>query len=192
MDSPEEDYTEGPAVAVEILAAEPPKKRSLWWVWVLVAVIVVVVAVVLFLVLRKPKPPEPKPPEPAASQPVPPEPRPPVTREFNDPRVAMPQGNLALDVCREWGQNCGKPAADAFCVSQGFLQATDFRIASDSPPTVVIGSKQVCDQQFCDRISWIQCTGQRGVRATLDPNTQLYLQSMHKRGKQGPVPASSP
>jgi hypothetical protein len=189
VDNPEEDFTEGPAIAVEIAGAPPPPKPSLWWVWVLVAVILVVVAVVAYLLLRKPKAPDVPPPRPPASAPVPPTP---VTKEFNDPRVTVPQGNLALDVCRDWGTNCGKPAADAYCLAHGFVQASDFRVASDSPPTVVIASKQVCSEQFCDRISWVQCTGQRNAIVSINPSTQLYLQRMHLRGKQGPVPASSP
>lgn len=75
--------------------------------------------------------------------------------EFVNPQV----DGVALDICREWGANCGKPAADAFCQSQSYSHSLSHREQHDTPPTRVIGSGQLCDQSFCDRIVWIQCAG---------------------------------
>jgi len=64
-----------------------------------------------------------------------------------------------LDFCREWGTNCGQPAADAFCQAHGFSGA--LHAAADRDPgyssTRVISSGQVCDQPFCRGFQQIIC-----------------------------------
>jgi hypothetical protein len=64
-----------------------------------------------------------------------------------------------LDFCREWGTNCGQPAADAFCQALGFPGA--LHAAADRDPgyssTRVISSGQVCDQPFCRGFQQIIC-----------------------------------
>ena len=72
---------------------------------------------------------------------------------FRDPKI---EGH-ALDYCREWGRNCGKPAADAFCRSRGYLRADSFRVRWDSPPTMTIGDRKLCRAPHCDRISEVVC-----------------------------------
>lgn len=74
---------------------------------------------------------------------------------FRDPKV----NGYALDVCRMWGVQCGKPAADAFCQSRGFEESVDYAVRKDSPPTRVIGSGQICSEPYCDRIVIVTCTG---------------------------------
>lgn len=190
--NPDDDFTEGPAVGVTISAgAAPPPKQSLWWLWVLIGVLLVaIIGVVVYLAMRKPGPPGPETPASAPSQPAssapPPPPPPPVTREFNDPRIQVSEGALPLDICREWGVNCGKPAADAFCRSKGLAAASDFRVAQDSPPTVVISSKQVCREQACDRITWVACTSERYGRLTLSAQTLQSMRAIRLKGKEVP------
>ena len=64
-----------------------------------------------------------------------------------------------LDVCREWGTNCGKPAADAFCVGQGF--GGSMQNTPDAEPgsasTRVISSGQICRGNFCRGFQQIIC-----------------------------------
>jgi hypothetical protein len=73
---------------------------------------------------------------------------------FNNPQYK----SLALDWCRTWGNDCGKPAADAFCAKQGFVSATAFPKADDvGVPTRIISTNQICDQPECDSFSKITC-----------------------------------
>ncbi len=77
-------------------------------------------------------------------------------RTFNNPR----SGGYRLDWCREWAQNCGKPAADAFCQVKGLSRAVNFAQATDigaSHPTRIITSGQICNQAFCDGFRSITC-----------------------------------
>jgi hypothetical protein len=71
-----------------------------------------------------------------------------------------PQGSR-LDWCVSWAQNCGKPAADAFCKAKGhaagavsFTKATDI---GDKIKTRLIGTGAVCDQKMCDGFGQIVC-----------------------------------
>jgi len=78
------------------------------------------------------------------------------TQKFNYPR----SGAHRLDWCREWAQNCGKPAADAFCQGQGYAYATGFSQDPDigiGQPTRIITSGQICNQGFCDGFRSITC-----------------------------------
>lgn len=69
-------------------------------------------------------------------------------------------GSQPLDLCLNWGADCGKPAADAWCVSIGFTESTGHVVANDigaSTPTRLISSGAVCDQAFCDGFASISC-----------------------------------
>lgn len=86
---------------------------------------------------------------------------------------------VALDLCREWGQNCGKPAADLFCRRQGFLEAGDLRVEKDTPPTRIITSNALCESGGCDRISWINCVGDLQQQVLqLQPESTRVAQSL--------------
>ena len=192
--NPEEDFTEGPALAVVVPAPAPKRKQSLWWVWAIVGgVVLIVIGAVVFLMMK----PEPEPQQastpaaPAASAPATPTPTPPparANREFNDPRIAVGGEHLALDICREWAANCGAPAADAFCRSMGLSAAVDFRVSQNSPPTAVISTKQVCRGGECDRITWVACSPTPIRVLRLNRDTELYLSNALLRGKDVQLP----
>jgi len=76
---------------------------------------------------------------------------------YNKPKI----GGLRLDWCRVWANECGQPAANAFCQSEGYSGATSFTKASNIgafAKTRVIGSGQVCDQPGCDGFAKIRCS----------------------------------
>jgi hypothetical protein len=62
-----------------------------------------------------------------------------------------------LDYCREWKQNCGLPAANAYCQLHGFTRARDFQWVQGNQKTRVINGGQVCDSGFCDRLTEVTC-----------------------------------
>lgn len=76
---------------------------------------------------------------------------------------------VALDMCREWGSNCQKPAADRFCQLHDYDEAAEFKVEHDKPPTRVISSGKLCEGASCDRIVWIRCR----ARLTADQNIEL-------------------
>jgi hypothetical protein len=68
-----------------------------------------------------------------------------------------------LDWCLHWGDQCGKPAADAWCAKKmgkagGY--AKEWKEAEDigaSSPTYVMGDGKICDQESCDGFQSITC-----------------------------------
>lgn len=65
-----------------------------------------------------------------------------------------------LDLCLNWGQGCGKPAADAFCQKKGFAKSNGFTIDHDigaMTRTRLISTGAVCDMNFCDGFKKITC-----------------------------------
>lgn len=197
VDNPDDDFTEGPVASITVPAplVTPPQEMPKW-IWLVIAgVVVLIVVAVTFLVLRKHRAGETSPPDsPSVSQhsnPPPhdprgdePPPRPPRTIEINDPHIDLPQGPMALDVCRDWDNNCGKPAADAYCASQGWAAAEDFRIEVARPPTVIISSHQVCTGARCNPITWVKCSMAPRQTLRLAPRTMEHLQLLQRRGKE--------
>jgi hypothetical protein len=79
-----------------------------------------------------------------------------VEQDFVKPKI----GIFRLDWCRVWGAQCGKPAADQYCQSKGFVQSNNFEEAIDigaATPTVVIGTGQQCADPSCDGFTFITC-----------------------------------
>lgn len=72
---------------------------------------------------------------------------------FNYPRYR----DYNLDWCKDWAKNCGKPAADAYCVFKGYNSSYDFALAADIGNTRLIGSGAICSDSFCDGFSYIRC-----------------------------------
>ena len=78
------------------------------------------------------------------------------TQTFGNPKV----GGQRLDLCLNWGTGCGKPAADAWCVSRGFTNSASHIVANDIgavTPTRLITTGAVCDQEFCDGFAQVTC-----------------------------------
>ena len=75
-------------------------------------------------------------------------------KQFDEPRYK----HLALDWCKSWQKDCGQPAADAYCVSQGWESASKYAKADNVEyPTRVIGDSKICDAEGCDSFSSIVC-----------------------------------
>jgi hypothetical protein len=107
-------------------------------------------------------------------------------RIMADPKV----DGLPLDLCRTWGNECGAPAADAWCQANGFLMSAGHEVGHDTPPTKVIGTGEKCEDPSCDRIVSVTCAGR-----TADSLFRLRRQSkpakvtVHVQDSQGrPVP----
>jgi len=85
------------------------------------------------------------------------------TRNFYsyDIEISVGWRGVRLDWCREWENNCGKPAADAFCQSKGFQEAKKFEQSANVPDeTATIGDKRICDKSTrpsCDSFKLIEC-----------------------------------
>ena len=100
--------------------------------------------------------------------------------------IGHPQaGNYRVDICYEWGMQCGGEAADMWCKSNGYTRAVEWEIEHDigaTSPTMVIGSGQVCAEAHCDGYfsiacaredAWTQSTGHGGMVVTVERTSQV-------------------
>ena len=90
------------------------------------------------------------------------------TKTFNQP---MHMGDR-LDICLQWGINCGKPAADAFCQTRGYQKSSGHTIAHDVgavTPTRLLSTGAKCDQGFCDAFQAISCWKPSPTQVFLKP-----------------------
>ena len=91
-----------------------------------------------------------------------------------------------VDICLNWGANCGKPAADEFCRRQGFAESSSSTVREDAPPTLVLGDNAVCGEGFCDRFSEIVCTASTPpVIVGGNPDDLWRASATDKRGMNG-------
>jgi len=111
----------------------------------------------------------------------------PATRRFDNPLVE----GVALDYCRNWEKDCGKPAADAFCQSQGFAASIDFTPRFHAPPTRVIGSGQVCNNAICARMAAVTC-GAAGQGASAPPPAQTASAGVPAQAARAPASGGVP
>jgi hypothetical protein len=67
---------------------------------------------------------------------------------------------VALDRCRSAAKECGQPAADAYCRTQGYDHASNWHIREFYPTKTLVGGF-VCTRSFgrCDRFTDISCAG---------------------------------
>jgi hypothetical protein len=91
--------------------------------------------------------------------------------DFANPK----QGGNRLDYCFSWQKGCGQQAADAWCVSKGFENASDFSkakgIGADTP-TRTIGDNSVCDKAGCDGFKSISCYKQANDSIFVAPKVE--------------------
>ncbi|KAL4458926.1 hypothetical protein ABPG75_013791 [Micractinium tetrahymenae] len=91
---------------------------------------------------------------------------------YNNPTVRYEGNQVPLDFCKEYGKDCGQPAADYFCRRLGWAKAADFggpvgvQCPADQPDcvaTVVLKSHEPCTpgQWPCSTFAHITCTGRR-------------------------------
>jgi len=84
-------------------------------------------------------------------------------KTFTNPMIK----GYRLDWCYQWGDQCGKPAADAWCAMRMKAggHAVDWKEAEDigaSSPTYVMGDGKICNQDFCDGFESITCENVAG------------------------------
>ena len=75
---------------------------------------------------------------------------------FNGPKYR----GYRLDWCRDFGRECGKPAADAFCQRKGFGKALNFtKDTGVNVATMVISNNAICNpaHHHCDSFKVIRC-----------------------------------
>lgn len=89
-------------------------------------------------------------------------------RTFNQPKHMGDR----LDICLNWGVDCGKPAADAYCNKRGFTKSTTFAIDQNVghvTPTRLLSTGALCDQGYCDAFRTISCWRASPVQVFVQP-----------------------
>lgn len=85
-------------------------------------------------------------------------------KSFTNPSVK----GKRIDWCKEWGEKCGKPAAQAFCWYQDMGKVMSFTIDEAlSVPTRIISTGQICDKG-CDSFKKIVCAPKEGEQVLFD------------------------
>jgi predicted SPOUT superfamily RNA methylase MTH1 len=77
-------------------------------------------------------------------------------KRFDQPKYR----GYRLDWCLMFENNCGKPAADAFCKANGFTMAKSFEIDQNvQGRTMIISNNAICDpaHHSCDSFKFISC-----------------------------------
>ncbi|HMQ58002.1 MAG TPA: hypothetical protein PKE65_05595 [Rhizobiaceae bacterium] len=90
------------------------------------------------------------------------------TRSFAKPKI----GGDRLDLCVNWAQGCGKPAADKWCQTKGYQQSVGHVVdhnIGNAHRTRLIGTGAVCDQGFCDGFKVVTCFKPTPVRTYWKP-----------------------
>lgn len=81
--------------------------------------------------------------------------------------------NVRLDWCRNWGKNCGEPAADLFCREKGFARAGKFTrdetTGKKGIPSVVFGDRRICNAEYCNSFKQITCIRRKASETAEKP-----------------------
>jgi hypothetical protein len=99
-----------------------------------------------------------------------------------------------VDVCREWGRNCGQPAADAFCRKQDRAKpdAVDFTVRAGAGLTAIVSDGRLCRGSHCVGFEKITCAergrydSERALRQVEDVPRVTPRDSIHDRITQTP------
>lgn len=87
------------------------------------------------------------------------------------PTLLAPNGlRQWVDICREWGQNCGQPAADAFCQKQDPAKpdAVDFTPRPGAGVTATIFGGRICRGPECVGFEQITCANRATYQVSPD------------------------
>lgn len=78
------------------------------------------------------------------------------------PTIDAAGGKVALDWCRVWAAECGKPAADAYCAATNPDRpySAGYGARSGAGRTAVISTKQICEGPACASFDFINCAAQ--------------------------------
>jgi len=123
--NPDEDFTEGPIVTVDVpgaVPAPPPKKFPIWIIFVIIAAVLVIGGIILFFVLRSSGTDEggsPTPTPEATATPVP---------------TATPIANFKLPAVANQNEEQAKKLLETACGSAPCLQIDVNRIADQRVP----------------------------------------------------------
>jgi hypothetical protein len=82
------------------------------------------------------------------------------TMNFSNPM----HKDMRLDVCMNYGSECGKSVADAFCRSKGYSYAKSFeqQVVGPSINTKIMGDESICERKdYCTGFSYILCAGKK-------------------------------
>lgn len=78
---------------------------------------------------------------------------------YTDPMIRAANGEFVLlDWCREWGTNCGKPAAEAYCKNKGYAFAGKFEASESNGRTGIITSGAICAGELCTGFRKVSCS----------------------------------
>lgn len=75
------------------------------------------------------------------------------TKTFTYPKT----GGIALDWCKTWATNCGKPAADKFCSVKGYSKSISYKKENNVGYTRILQTGQICNAPGCDSFKFIKC-----------------------------------
>lgn len=79
----------------------------------------------------------------------------PSTKRYYEPEL----DGYRLDWCKEWGNNCGYPAALAYCEAKGYRMASSYPKDNNiGETTKVFNSGQLCSSSHCDSFRYIDCS----------------------------------
>jgi len=81
-------------------------------------------------------------------------------------------GGVALDWCKTWAVNCGKPAADYYCRSKGHKKSVGFQKENNIGYTRILKTGQTCNAPGCDSFKSIKCEKKPLFKRFNQPKTQ--------------------